>query len=225
MRNWVAVLAAAVVVAGCSQNVGGQSQPSKLTPLPSPSARPSSTSSAPATAAPGPDTPIDNVVAWIQAGAPADAAGFHTATRDGTETQLGDDVAFASPSGKTKCITDSQYSSGALACMVKFVNPPPRPPNFPTAWIGNWVDFDGQSILVGSPHGDPGPFVKGDGAQLPYGQTLKFGDYQCRSDEAGMYCANFAHQSAVRLSDGGVVAFGCAKQVTPPPDIGEKYVC
>jgi hypothetical protein len=225
MRNWVAVLAAAVVVAGCSQTFGGESQPSKLTPLPSPSARPTATTSAPPAAAPAPDTPIDKVITWIQAGAPADAAAFHTATRDGTENRLGDDVAFVTPSGKTKCMTDSQYSGGAMACLVKLVNPPPRPPDFPTAWVAGWVDFDGQSVSVGSPHGDPGPFVNGDGRALPYGQTLKFGDYQCRSDEAGVYCANFAHQSAVRFSDGGIIAFGCAKQVTPPADIGEKFVC
>jgi hypothetical protein len=165
------------------------------------------------------------VTAWIQGGQPADDAAFHTATRDGTATELGDDVAFTTPSGKTTCMTDAKFSAGALACIVKFINPPPRPPDFPTAWVGDWVDFDGLSVSVGSPHGDPGRFVNGDGPPLPYGQTLKFGDYQCRSDQVGLYCANNAHQSAARFSDAGVEPFGCLKSVPPPPDIGLRFSC
>jgi hypothetical protein len=87
------------------------------------------------------------------------------------------------------------------------------------------VDFDGPSIEVGSPHGDPGRFATGDGPQLPYGHTLKFGDYECRIDEVGLYCANYAHQSAARFSDAGIEPFGCLKSVTPPPNIGIKFSC
>lgn len=227
MRCWAALLAALVVVAGCSETVGGQSQPTKLTPLPSPPSRSRSTSASvpPPTTPPEPGAPIAEVIAWIGAGEAADTAAFHTANYNGTSNDLGDDVAFVTPSGKTKCMTDSKYAGGALACLVKFINPPPRPPDFPTAWVGDWVDFDGQSVSVGGPHGDPGRFVNGDGPQLPYGKSLKFGDYQCRSDQVGLYCANFAHQSAARFSDAGIEPFGCLVSVPPPPDIGLRFSC
>jgi hypothetical protein len=165
------------------------------------------------------------VIAWIAAGEPVDIATYHTATRDGTETQLGDDVAFITPSGKTTCMTDSKYGGGALACLVKLVNPPPRPAAVEMEWVGGWVDFDGQSLSVGSVHGDPGRFVNGDGPQLPYGKSLKFSDYQCRSDQVGLYCADLAHQSAARFNDAGIEPFGCLKRVTPPEDIGLKFSC
>ncbi|HUO39601.1 MAG TPA: hypothetical protein VMU34_17960, partial [Mycobacterium sp.] len=177
------------------------------------------------TAPPGPDTPVAAVIAWIQAGKPADGSAYHSATRDGVTTPLGDDVAFTTPSKTSDCMTDSRYSGGALACLVKLDNPPPRPPDAYTQWVGGWVDFDGASITVGGLHGDPGRFTAGDGPQLPYGASLKFGDYQCRSDAAGLYCVNYAHQSAARFSNAGIVAFGCAKQAAPPPDVGESYVC
>ena len=83
----------------------------------------------------------------------------------------------------------------------------------------------GPSIEIGSAHGDPGRFVNGTGPELPYGEALAFGDYRCRSDPAGLYCVNYAHQSAARFSDAGIVPFGCLQKVTPPPDIGEKYSC
>ena len=63
------------------------------------------------------------------------------------------------------------------------------------------------------------------GPELPYGEALAFGDYRCRSDPAGLYCVNYAHQSAARFSDAGVVPFGCLQKVTPPAEIGEKYSC
>lgn len=226
MRWWAAMLAALALVAGCSDTVGGQSQPTKLTPLPSPPSRSTTTTTSvpPPTTPPRPGAPIADVIAWITAGEVADAGGFHTATRDGTTTQLGDDVAFTTPSGKTSCSTGSSFTD-ALMCLVDLKNPPPRPPDLPTHWQANWVDFDGQSVSVGSPHGDPGPFANGNGAQLPYQKSLKFGDYQCRSDQTGLYCANFAHQSAVRLSDAGVEPFGCLASVPPPPDIGQRFSC
>jgi hypothetical protein len=122
-------------------------------------------------------------------------------------------------------MTDSKYRGGTLACLVKLIDPPPRPADAATEWIGGWVDFDGASITVGGLHGDPGRFTAGDGPPLPSGGALKFGDYQCRADQAGLYCVNYAHQSAARFSEAGIVAFGCAKQVTPPSDVGEKFVC
>jgi len=221
------LLLALLVLAGCSHTTGGQSRPTGA-PTPAPPAAPPATPPPGAAAAPtppGPGTPVADVIAWIQAGEPTDAGRFHVATREGVTTQLGDDVAFVTPSGKTTCMTDSKHAGGALACLVKLDNPPPRPADAQTEWIGGWVDFDGSSITVGGLHGDPGRFTAGDGPQLPYGSSLKFGDYQCRSDAAGLYCVDYAHQSAARFSAAGIVAFGCARQATPPPDIGEKFVC
>ncbi|MCW2686767.1 MAG: hypothetical protein JWR37_1657, partial [Mycobacterium sp.] len=199
-----------------------------LTAPPSTSAsRPPLTTKSPTRALtpPPPDTPIAGVIAWIEAGTPVDAAGFHSATRDGATTQLGDDVAFTTPSGKTTCMTDAKHSGGALACLVQLADPPPRPQDAYGEWIGGWVDFDGSTIEVGSVHGDPGRFSDGDGPQLAYGDSLSFGDYRCRTDPVGLYCVNYAHQSAVRFSDAGIAPYACAKQVTPPADIGVKFVC
>jgi hypothetical protein len=80
-------------------------------------------------------------------------------------------------------------------------------------------------VQVGSVHGDPGRFDAGTGPELPYGQSLAFGDYRCRSDQAGLVCVNYAHQSAVQLSDAGVQTFGCLQPATAPPQIGEKFSC
>ena len=225
----VVLVAASVLVAGCSQSIGGQSQstkPSVPAPSSTTSSRPATTPTTPQPTPPPPDTPIAGVIAWIEAGNPVDAAGFHSATRDGTTTQLGNDVAFTTPSGKTTCMTDSKYSGGALACLVKLSAPPPPPePASPGPWIAGWVDFDGATVTVGGVHGDPGRFTNGDGPQLAYGDSLSFGDYRCRADPVGLYCVNYAHQSAARFSDAGIAPYACAKQITPPADIGEKWVC
>lgn len=226
MRRWAPVLAALVLVAGCSDTVGGQSRPTKLTPLPSPPSRSTTTGSVPVpTVAPDPGAPVAEVAAWIAAGTAADAGPFHTATRDGTSTDLGDDISFTTPSGKTRCATMWNYSK-ALMCLVELKDPPPKPPDVEIHWAGGWVDFDGRSLSVGGFHGDPGPFASGDGPQLPYGQSLKFGEYQCRSDQAGLYCTTDARESAVRYSDAGIEPFGCLAPVTPPPpDIGLQFSC
>jgi hypothetical protein len=80
-------------------------------------------------------------------------------------------------------------------------------------------------VRVGSVHGDPGRFVAGSGAELPYGKSLAFGDFRCRSDQAGLLCVNYAHQSAARFSDAGVEPFGCLQPATAPPQIGEMFSC
>ncbi len=168
---------------------------------------------------------VADVITFVESGQPADAAAFHTANREGTTTQLGNDVAFTTPSGQSNCMTDSKNSGGALACLVDLAIPPLQPPDVYGHWKGGWVDFSGPSMEIGSAHGDPGRFGSGTGPQLPYGQALAFGDYRCRSDPAGLYCVNYAHQSAARFSDAGIVAFGCLQKVTPPAGIGEKYSC
>jgi hypothetical protein len=216
-----------LLMAGCSS---GDEHAERITPIPpasSTSTPPSATTttSAKATQPPAPGAPIGDVIAWIEAGTAADAAQFHVATRDGVTTQLGDDVAFTTPSGKTKCMTDSKNSGGALACLVDLAVPPPRPEDAYGEWKGGWVDYDGANVAVGSVHGDPGPFSAGDGPVLSYGKVLAFGDYRCRVDPVGLFCANYARQSAVRFSVAGIEPFGCLQPVAAPPQIGEKFSC
>jgi hypothetical protein len=226
MRRCVLLVAAVMLLTSCSQTVTGQGQPSKLTPLPTSSRSSSSqpTTPPPPAASPGPRAPIADVIAWVGAGQPADVGGFHTATLDGVSTDLGDDVAFSSASGDAKCTT-SKVDDGALACMVKLTNPPPRPADLPSNWVSGWVDFDGQTLTVGSLHGDPGPFINGAGPSLADGQTLTFGDFRCRGDTSGLLCANSAHQSAARLSAAGIEPFGCLRKVTPPQFVGIQFSC
>jgi hypothetical protein len=224
------LLAASVLVGGCSQAVHrdtGQSEPSLSSPSRTTGSTPRATTptTAPAALPPQSGADIADVIAFVEAGRAADAGQFHTATRDGATTQLGNDVAFTTPSGKSQCMTDSQYFGGALACLVALTIPPLQPPDIYGQWKGGWVDFEGPSIEIGSAHGDPGRFSNGTGPQLQYGDALAFGDYRCRSDLAGLYCVNYAHHSAARFSDAGIVAFGCLQKVTPPAGIGEKYSC
>ena len=164
------------------------------------------------------------MIRWIEAGTPADASGYHTANRDGEVSALGDGVAFTTAGAGASCITN-RYRDGALACLVKLTHPPPRPPEFPTGWKANWVDFPGATVDVGSPHGDPGPFIDGMGAELPAGQSLAFGHYRCRSDAAGQFCVDYTHHTAVAMSASGVQTFGCLRSVTPPADIGLRFSC
>ncbi len=224
------LIAASVLVGGCSQGVGGdaqQTEPSLSAPTRTTISTPRTTTPTSTTPAkpPEPGADIAGVIAFIESGQTADVGQFHSATRDGTTAQLGDDVAFTTPSGTSNCMTDSKNFGGALACLVDLTIPPLQPPDVYGQWKGNWVDFAGPSIEIGSAHGDPGRFVNGTGPELPYGQSLAFGDYRCRSDPAGLYCVNYAHQSAARFTDAGIVPFGCLQKVTPPPDIGEKYSC
>ena len=217
------LIAASVLVSGCSQSVGGdaQSAPSSTTRSTPPA---TSTTSAVPAAVPAPGAPIADVIRWIEAGTRADPGAYHSATREGATTQLGDDIAFTTPSGKTNCMTDSRFG-GALACLVDLANPPPQPADVYGQWKGGWVDFAGPTLEIGSVHGDPGRFSNGTGPQLPYGQALAFGDYRCRADPAGVFCVNYAHRSVARFSDSGIVPFGCLQKVAPPAEIGEKFSC
>jgi hypothetical protein len=223
------ILGVSLLVAGCANEAPTDSRPTQSTvstPSTTRSAPPvtSTTTSTGPVKAPSAGAAISDVISWIEAGKPADPAAYHSATLDGTTTQIGDGVAFVTAGTEAACMTN-QYVDGELSCLVKLTNPPPRPPDFPTAWKNNWLDFSGTSVEVGSPHGDPGPFVVGMGAELPAGQTLAFGDYRCRADAAGLYCVNYAHQSAVRMSEAGVEPFGCLEKATPPADIGLQFKC
>ncbi|MDT5001807.1 MAG: hypothetical protein QOK12_3912 [Mycobacterium sp.] len=226
----IAVLVAvAALLAGCSSAPDRQPSSSALTPSSStavsttPKAPTTSRTSAPGTP-PAAGAAIADVIAWIEAGKPADAAKYHSATLDGVSTPLEDGVAFTTAGTEANCVTN-KYQDGELACLVKLTNPPPRPPDFPTAWKNNWVDFYGTSVDVGSPHGDPGPFAEGTGEELPAGGSLAFGDYRCRADAAGLFCVDYAHQTGVKLAPAGVEGFGCLQKTTPPPEIGLRLSC
>jgi hypothetical protein len=224
------LIVASVLVAGCSHSVGGDAErttPSLTVPPSSTRAAPSTTSPTTTTLAkpPGQGAPIGDVVAWVEAGKAADPGSYHSATRGGDTTQLGEDVAFVTPSGKANCMTDSKYSAGALACLVDLTNPPPRPDDAYGEWKGGWIDYDGKLIMVGRVKSDPERFAAGSGPELPYGQSLAFGDYRCRSDQAGLVCVNYAFQSAARFSDAGVQPFGCLKPSAPMPQVGEVFSC
>jgi hypothetical protein len=218
------------LVAGCSQGENSQSGQSQtttqesrtsqaITTTPSES-KPPSPSTAPNAGAAMPD-----VIAWIEAGHPADAGRYHSATRDGATTSLGDDIALSSQAGKVDCMTDSKHTGGELACLVALTNPPPRPATAYGEWKGGWVDFDGSNLQVGSARGDPGPFIKGNGPELTNGDSLSFGDYRCRADQSGLFCVNYAHQSAARFSTAGIEQFGCLRSVPPPDGVGIAFRC
>ena len=221
------LLAASVLVAGCSQ--AQQSQPGKLTPISrtSTAARDSPTSTASSTVkmtpAPGQSATPSEALSWVESAGPVDAADFHVALRGGTSTPLADDVAFTTPFGTT-CMTDVKRGAG-LACLVNLTDPPPQPPDIYGVWKGGWVDFDGTSVVIGSAHGDPGRFALGQGGPLPEGRSLSFGDYRCRTDATALVCAHFAHRTAVRYSDDGVDTYGCARVARPAAGVGIQYSC
>lgn len=225
----VALLAASVLVAGCSQAVNGEAEPAATTLTVPPStarALPSeTTTTSPAPSrAPAAGAPVSAVITWIEAASPADTDEFHTATRDGSTAGLGDDIAFTTPAGTPSCMTDSRFD-GALACLVDLRDPPPRPADVYGEWKGGWVDFPGPTLEIGSAHGDPGRFGRGAGAPLPTGQSLSFGDYRCRADSAAVLCVNYAHQSAARFGADGIDTFGCLQPTTAPDGIGTKFSC
>ena len=91
--------------------------------------------------------------------------------------------------------------------------------------VPGWIDFDGTNLHIGSARGDPGPFVNGNGLELASGDTLSYDDYRCRADQVGLFCVNYAHQSAVRFSTAGLEQFGCLRSVPPPDGVGIAFSC
>ncbi len=193
--------------------------------VPTTTAGPSGSKPPAPSTAPAAGAAISDVIAWIEAGHPADPGRYHSATRDGATTALGTDIAFTATAGKVSCMTDSKHTGGALACLVDLTNPPPRPDTAYGEWKGGWVDFDGTNLQVGSARADPGPFINGNGPELANGDSLSFGDYRCRADQAGLFCVNYAHQSAVRFATAGIQPFGCLQSVPPPDGVGTAFSC
>jgi hypothetical protein len=222
-----ALVAVSLLVAGCSHTGGGHAEQTPSSTQSSAGASPAPTGTKP----PGPSTTpaagaaISYVIAWIEAGHPVDTGRYHDATRDGATTPLGADIAFTAVTGKVSCMTDAKHTGSALACLVKLTNPPPAPPTAYGEWKGGWVDFDGTSLRIGSSRADPGPFINGNGPELANGDSLSFGDYRCRADQTGLYCVNYAHQSAARLAEAGIEPFGCLRSAPPPDGVGTAFSC
>lgn len=210
------LVAVSLLAAGCShpgEDHSGHSQTSGapssvVTKIPSPS-------NPPAAAVPITGSPIGAVIAWIEAAHPADPARY----------QLGGDVAFSATGAKAKCTTDTKHTAGQLSCLVGLTNPPPRPETAYGEWKGDWVDFDGTQLQVGSARADPGPFLNGTGTELANGDSVSFGDFRCRADQVGLFCVNYAHQSAARFSAAGIEPFGCLRSVPPPDGVGTAFSC
>jgi hypothetical protein len=230
-----ALVAVSLLVAGCSHTVGsqsGQSQTPNTTAVsgfsPTTTVPPSGNKPPAPTTPPAARAAISDVIAWIEAGHQADPGRYHTATRDGVNTPLGDDIAFTAQSGPASpisCTTDSKHTGSALACLVNLTNPPPRPETAYGEWKGGWVDFDGTNLQVGSARADPGPFINGNGPELAGGDSLSFNEYRCRADQAGLFCVNYAHQSAARFAAAGIEPFGCLRSVPPPDGVGIAFSC
>jgi len=226
-----ALVAVSLLVAGCSHagsSHSGQTQtttPASAGTSPTTPTAPSGSKPPPPSTAPNAGAAISDVIAWIEAGHPADPGHYHTATRDGATTSLGDDIAFTAQAGKVVCMTDSKHTGSALACLVNLTNPPPRPATAYGEWKGGWVDFNGPNLQVGAARSDPGPFINGNGPELANGDSLSFGDYRCRADQSGLFCVNYAHQSAARFSTAGIEPFGCLRSAPPPDGVGIAFSC
>lgn len=223
-----ALVTVSVLLAGCSHSGGGQSAQSQgpnTTAVPGSSPATTVSPASKPSALPAAGAPISDVIAWIEAGHPADPVRYHAVTRDGVTTQLGNDIAFSVPAAKVACTTDSAHTGGALTCLVDLAGPPPRPDTAYGEWKGGWVTFDGANLQVGAARADPGPFVNGNGAELVGGDTLSYDDYRCRADPAGLFCVNYAHQSAAGFSGAGIQQFGCLRSVPPPDGVGVAFGC
>lgn len=237
--RWVLLAVTSALVAGCSAGHGADTGRTPLTVAPKttgsaqspprtttsattkPTTKPTTTTSTkPGVPAAGAD--LTEVIAWVEAGTAAPADRYTTMARAGVTAAVGG-VAFTT--AVTNCVSTSGYRAGTLACLVDLDDPPPRPPDAITVWRGDWVDFDGSAVEIGSVRGDPGPFRDGAGAVLPVGASLTFGDMRCRAGTAALVCVNYAQRSAVRMGADGIIGYGCLVRDRPQPGIGIRLSC
>ncbi|MEV0297764.1 hypothetical protein [Nocardia sp. NPDC050710] len=220
-----ALVALVLLAAACSATDHSSHQ----TPSSSGAATTAPSTAAAARSAPASGAPIKEVVAWVDAGTRVDPSKYGTAsTQDGASTTLeGGDLAFTSPSGKIKCMTDHHSGRTVLVCLVDLKNPPAEPEGQQGNWIGGWVEYARQTLTVGGLHGDPGPFVRGFGAELPYGSRISWQGNRCRMDSTGLLCVDADAGSGFRISDSGVVPFGCLRERDVPSgvNVGEYFDC
>ena len=227
--------ATSALVVGCSAGHGGDTGRTPLTVAPkttgsaqsSPRTTPTTTTRPATTGSTTPGVPsaradLTEVIDWVQAGTAASAERYATVSRAGATSAV-DGVAFTT--AVTNCISTTRYRGGALACLVDLDDPPPRPPDAITVWRGDWVDYDGSAVDIGSVRGDPGPFRDGTGAVLPVGESLTFGDMRCRAGTAALVCVNYAQRSAVRMAADGITGYGCLVRDRPQPGVGIRLSC
>ncbi|WP_194814432.1 hypothetical protein [Nocardia sp. XZ_19_385] len=213
-------------VTGAFNNSGG----SDAAPPATAQTTPAPTSSARALPVPAPGASLASVAAWVKAGTPVDLENFHTATdsSDGKVTDLGAAVAFTSPSQKLRCMSPRNASADrpGMNCLVQYDDPPSRPEGAPSHgnWVGNWTTFDGAQLGIGRLAGDPGDFSYGDGATLNYGSRITFNEFDCRMDQAGLFCVNESAGIAAQLNSAGVEPFGCLGEIDSE-DYGVTYAC
>ncbi|TXH08377.1 MAG: hypothetical protein E6R04_11055 [Spirochaetes bacterium] len=176
------------------------------------------------------NTSYNMLSSWVKEGVPQDVATFHTATMDGEVSELKDDgdVAFRLPGAVRGrelkgCITDFA-NSDTLTCLPPLSSPVRKPRKVEGHWMGNWVEFNGKTLTVGSSHADPGIFMQGSGNALAFGHSLAFGNYRCRSDMTGLYCLNDATRTGFRISN-TITAYGCTQVADVPYGIGAKFEC
>jgi len=223
------VIAVTALVAACSQSVGGQAEPSGSPQSAPPNSAPTTATAPPlapgVSRPPGQGASIEEVIAWIEAGTPADPGSYHEVFSDGQTTRLGDDIAFTAPSGApndtTQCLTDATYNDGALACLVELDSPAPRPSAAEGVWKAGWIDYSGTGLQIGSLHGDPGPFIKGVGpalsgriidARKQGGDFKNWDDFMARVK--GMKAKSAAKLSAEGLTVNGESFKGARKAAT-----------
>ncbi|RJO79800.1 hypothetical protein D5S18_00505 [Nocardia panacis] len=221
----IAALAAILLLAtGCAASKD-QTPPQAVNAAP---AAPETVSAAPSKAGPpASGASMKTFIGWVEAGSSVATAKYGIAIReeDGTSTQLRNgDLSFVSPTGKIKCLTNFQDGQSGLICRVDLKDPPPRPDGGIGNWVGGWVDFGGSDLNVGSFHGDPGAFLRGSGPELPYGSRITVHDFSCRMDTTGMYCLAPDGNAGVKMSDAGIVAFGCLSERTDRLT-GRAYAC
>ncbi|MGN2636341.1 hypothetical protein ACWEKT_11585 [Nocardia takedensis] len=223
----IAAIAALVLLAAAC------SSPTDHTAHQNPAPTPSSTAAAPTTTAakpaPGTGAALGEVSGWVDAGSRADGSAYASAsTDDGVTSDLdAGDRAFSSPTGKIKCMSDGHEGRHALVCLVDLKNPPERPADKQGNWVGGWVEYEGQTLTVGGLHGDPGPFIRGYGDELPYGSQITVHGTKCRMDSAGLYCVNSQAGTGFRANDAGIVTFGCLSEEAVPRTVnaGEYHTC
>ncbi|MET8649638.1 hypothetical protein [Nocardia aurea] len=223
----IAALAALVLLAAACSSSTDHSSHETATSTPAATVAPST--SAAAKAAPGSGAPIKEVVSWVNEGSEVSGTKYATATTDdGVSTELDSgDRAFTSPTGKIKCMSDGHEGRHSLVCLVDLKNPPAQPSDRQGNWVGGWVEFSGQTLTVGGLHGDPGPFLRGYGSQLPYGSRISLHGNRCRMDSSGLLCVNADAGTGFRVSDAGVIPFGCLSEESVPREVnaGEYFTC
>ncbi|WP_280395282.1 hypothetical protein [Nocardia brasiliensis] len=218
-----ALVALVLALSACSQSTTGRPQAAEDHPPAK------TTTAAPSPTAPSREGQLNERIAWVRAGSAADVGQYRSVTTEGRPaTALNGDIAFTSPSGKISCITGTEYGIDGLNCVVKLKSPIPKPGEGFGNWDGGYVNYTGTKLTVGQFRGDPGLFINGNGQTLPYDSTLTFDDYTCRIATSGLTCVNPTDRSGVQMSDDGIVALGCLREVPAAQresSVGQAFGC